>query len=146
MPIEEPNQEVIDQDDAISSERAFDEVVKGPADGTSSSRRQALQWIGGALIGGLGGLLAIVGPAGQSAAAATVTTRIIIDGTVVKRTQETNFTYTTTLASGCHTIRVIQRSSTGSRSEQTMRMCCNSKISVEVVVQGTSVNMRAACG
>ena len=128
-----------------STERSFDEFAKELADG-SSSRRQALRWFGGALAGGLGGLLAIAGPAGQSAAAATVTTRIIIDGVVVKRTRESSFTYTDTLEPGCHTIRVVQRSSTGSSSNQRMRMCCNSEISVEIVVENTSVDMRAICG
>jgi hypothetical protein len=145
MPIEEPNKEVIGREGATPSEHAFDEVVKGLADGTSSSRRQALRWMGGALIGGLGGLLAAAGPSAPSASAATVTTRIIIDGTVVKRTQDTDFTYSTELSRGCHTIRVVQRSSTGSRSSQTMRICCNSRISVVIDVEGTSVDMRATC-
>jgi hypothetical protein len=145
MPTEEPNEEVIEQEGATPSERAFDEAVKGLADGTSSSRRQALRWLGGALIGGLGGLLAVAGPSVPSANAATVTTRIIIDGTVVKRTQDTDFTYSTELSRGCHTIRVLQRSSTGSSSSQTMRICCNSRLSVVIDVEGTSVHMSATC-
>jgi hypothetical protein len=145
MPIEDPNEKGINQEGATTSEHAFDELAVGLADDTSSSRRQALRWLGGALVAGLGGLLAVAGPSAHSASAATVTTRIIIDGTVVKRTQDTDFTYSTELSRGCHTIRVVQRSSTGSSSSQTMRICCNSRISVVVDVEGTSVDMRATC-
>jgi hypothetical protein len=145
MSAEDLNEDVVDREGEMPGERTSDELVVGLADGTSSSRRQALRWLGGALIGGLGGLLAVAGPSAHSAGAATVTTRIIIDGTVVKRTQETDFTYSTELSRGCHTIKVTQRSSTGSSSSQTMRICCNSRISVVVDVEGTSVDMRASC-
>jgi hypothetical protein len=67
MSAEDLNEDVVDREGEMPGERTSDELVVGLADGTSSSRRQALRWLGGALIGGLGGLLAVAGPSAHSA-------------------------------------------------------------------------------
>lgn len=80
-------------------------------------------------------LLAVAGPSVQSADAATVTTRITVDGDVKKSTHDKNFTFSRRLSRGCHTVKVVQTSS-GSRSEQVSRFCSDSHTKVVVDVDG----------
>jgi methionine-rich copper-binding protein CopC len=80
-------------------------------------------------------LLAVAGPLVRSADAATVTTKITVDGDVKKSTHDKNFTFSRRLSDGCHTVKVVQTSS-GSRSEQVSRFCSDSRTKVVVDVDG----------
>ena len=80
-------------------------------------------------------LLAVAGPPVRSADAATVTTRIKIDGDLKKSTHDKNFTFSRRLSAGCHTVKLVQTSS-GSRSEQVSRFCSDSRTKVIVDVDG----------
>jgi len=135
------NEEITDrEEDATIGEsflNSFEEPPNEFAD-VAFSRRQALRRFGGAFIGGLAGsLLAVVGPPVQGAAAETVTTGVIIDGTVVYRTEEPEFTFSTELPSGCHSVRVVQGSSSGTfLNESSVNLCSSSPIQVEVIGSG----------
>jgi hypothetical protein len=80
-------------------------------------------------------LLVVSGPPVRSADAATVTTKITIDGDVKKSTHDKNFTFSRRLSDGCHNVKVVQTSS-GSRSEQTSRFCSDSRTKLVVDVDG----------
>lgn len=80
-------------------------------------------------------LLAVAGPPVRSADAATVTTKITIDGDLKKSTHDKNFTFSRRLSDGCHNVKVVQTSS-GSRSEQNSRFCSDSRTKLVVDVDG----------
>jgi hypothetical protein len=147
MPTGHHSAEVVDRDeDATLCDGPTVEPASGATEG-GLSRRQVLRRFVGAIVAGVGGgLLAVGGPSARVAEAETVTTRIIVDGEVVLRTRNPEFAFTEELPSGCHTVRVVQRSSSGSIvSDSRLRLCSDSATKVEVTVSGAGkVELTAA--
>ena len=75
-------------------------------------------------------------------ASPATTTRIYVDGTLIKSTKDTTFTYKTLLQKGCHKVRVVQFSAGEVVRKQMNSTCVNQKSTLIVEVNGHSVTVR----
>jgi hypothetical protein len=80
-------------------------------------------------------------PLAQKAEAATTTTKIYVDGTLVKSSTQANFSYSKMLAAGCHRVKVTQQSG-GKRSVHPLNFCTDQQKKFTVTVRNYDIKLK----
>jgi hypothetical protein len=80
-------------------------------------------------------------PLAQKAEAATTTTKIFVDGGLVKSSTKGHFSYSKTLVAGCHRVKVTQQSG-GQRSVRPLRFCPDQQKELTVTVRDYDIKLK----
>jgi hypothetical protein len=79
-------------------------------------------------------------PLAQKAEAATTTTKIYVDGELVKSSTQANFSYSKTLVAGCHRVKVTQ--SGGKRTVRPLNFCTDQQKELTVTVRNYDIKLK----
>jgi hypothetical protein len=79
-------------------------------------------------------------PLAQKAEAATTTTKIYVDGELVKSSTQANFSYSKTLVAGCHRVKVTQ--SGGKRTVWPLNFCTDQQKELTVTVRNYDIKLK----
>jgi methionine-rich copper-binding protein CopC len=80
-------------------------------------------------------------PLAQKAEAATTTTKIYVDGELVKSSTQANFSYSKTLVAGCHRVKVTQKSG-GKRTVRPLNFCTDQQKELTVTVRNYDIKLK----